>query len=58
VLYNTLMALQALIMITGMIAWAPVAIMMNPQLGVLILIASLTALNGLRQEANLLTKEK
>jgi hypothetical protein len=57
-MYNTLMVIQWLIMITGMIAWLPVAIMMNPQLGMLILIASLTALNGLRLEAHSLTKEK
>jgi hypothetical protein len=57
-MYNTLMVIQWLIMITGMIIWLPATIMMNQQTGILILIASLTALNGLRQEAHALTKEK
>jgi len=57
-MYTSLMVIQWLVMITGMIAWLPATIMMNQELGILILIASLTALNGLRQEAHALTKEK
>lgn len=57
-MYTTLMVIQWLVMITGLLAWVPIAIMMNQQTGLLILIAALTALNGLRQEAHVLTKEK
>ena len=57
-MYNTLMVIQWLVMITGLLAWVPVTIMMNQQTGLLILIAALTALNGLRYEAHALTKEK
>lgn len=57
-MYTTLMVIQWLVMITGLLAWVPVAIMMNQQTGLLILIAALIALNGLRQEAHVLTKEK
>lgn len=57
-MYNTLMVIQWLVMVTGLLAWVPVTIMMNQQTGLLILIAALTALNGLRQEAHVLTKEK
>lgn len=56
-MYTALMVIQWLVMITGLLAWVPVTIMMNQQTGLLILIAALTALNGLRLEAQTLTKE-